>query len=153
MKFTSVFWFSASRTKKLWSVFTGCLCTTVGDPGLFHKLEFQMLSFFSERDVGRLMKEYPFNRFLWRTVPKPFQIVFVKQVKKHGLEPVSTRVRELGHVSMPRNLLIPVGGYKLCPKIRPAYQNEMDLLFYGVLGILKLTHLAEYVEDWISSCI
>ncbi|XP_053373871.1 disintegrin and metalloproteinase domain-containing protein unc-71-like isoform X1 [Mercenaria mercenaria] len=50
-----------------------------------------------KRDVGRLMQEYPFNRFLLRTVPKPFQIVFVKLVKKHSLEPASTRVRKIGH--------------------------------------------------------
>ena len=52
---------------------------------------------FSVRDVKSLLDIYPFNKYLVSSAPKPFQIVFPKQVKKKGLDVVSTREHQISH--------------------------------------------------------
>lgn len=50
-----------------------------------------------ERDVSSLLETYQFNKFLLSSAPKPFQIVFPKQVRKRGLDGISTKERQISH--------------------------------------------------------
>ncbi|XP_041367315.1 disintegrin and metalloproteinase domain-containing protein unc-71-like isoform X2 [Gigantopelta aegis] len=49
------------------------------------------------RDVRRLLDKYEFNRVLLQSIPRPYQIVFPKQVRRNELVGISTKEHRLRH--------------------------------------------------------